>query len=133
MRFYPLFLSIGFSVLLFAACNAQSVPAQKSSLSVSEAHTWVESGALLVDVREPEEVATLTYGVKNYRNIPLSELESRVDEIPRDRPVVLACRSGNRSRKAYEWLASRGFKNIANMEGGLLAWQAEGLPVVRPR
>ncbi len=124
------FISLVFSTCLIA-CLSKPGAVHKTSVSVDEAYALTQKGALLVDVREPDEVAAIAYRVKNYRNIPLSQLESRLGEIPQDRPVVLACRSGGRSRRAYEMLTARGFRNLINMEGGLLAWEAHNLPVVR--
>ncbi len=124
------FISLVFSAGL-TACLSKPGAVQKTSVSVDEAYALTQKGVLLVDVREPDEVAAVAYRVKNYRNIPLSQLESRLGEIPQDRPVVLACRSGGRSQRAYEMLTARGFRNVINMEGGLLAWEAHNLPVVR--
>ncbi len=124
------FVSLAFSAGLIA-CLSKSGAVQKTSVSVDEAYALTQKGVLLVDVREPDEVAAVAYRVKNYRNIPLSRLESRLGEIPQDRPVILACRSGSRSQRAYEMLTARGFRNLTNMEGGLLAWEAHNLPVVR--
>ena len=63
--------------------------------------------------------------------IPMSELESRLDEIPTDKTVVLTCRSGNRSGRMHTFLQDQGFNNTINMEGGILAWEAAGLAVER--
>lgn len=63
--------------------------------------------------------------------IPMSELESRMDEIPTDKTVVLTCRSGNRSGRMHGYLEDQGFDNTINMEGGILAWEAAGLEVER--
>lgn len=63
--------------------------------------------------------------------IPLAALPDRVDEIPTDQPVVLACRSGNRSMQAHNFLQQQGFDNVHNMTGGMIAWQAAGLDIER--
>lgn len=55
--------------------------------------------------------------------IPLGSLPDRVDEIPQDKPVVLVCRSGNRSSQAYRFLTQQGFDNVHNMVGGMIAWE----------
>lgn len=60
--------------------------------------------------------------------LPLSELTARVDDLPKDRPIVAQCRSGKRSAKATDFLREQGFDAV-NMEGGILAWRDEGLPV----
>ena len=57
---------------------------------------------------------------RNAVNIPLSEIRDRLDEIPRDRPVYLSCRSSQRSYNAYVALANRGYRNIYNISGSYL-------------
>ncbi|MCS6929738.1 MAG: rhodanese-like domain-containing protein [Saprospiraceae bacterium] len=122
------------TAILAGACQTRKFSFNPGiSISVEEAYALSKKGVLLVDVREPQEVAEVTYQVKNYRNVPLSQLESRFQEIPRDRPVILACRSGNRSRKAYEVLTAKGYRNLTSIEGGLLAWEARNLPVIRKK
>ena len=83
---------------------------------------------LLLDVRTPEEFAGgyITGAV----NIPVQSLASRLSEIPRDQPIVIYCRSGNRSALAAEILADAGYSTVYDM-GGIQAWQAQGLPVTR--
>lgn len=118
--------------LLWAACHpTKPFVSPTASLTVEEAYALTQKGTLLIDVREPDEVAEVAYGVKNYRNVPLSQLANRLQDIPRDQQVILACRSGNRSRRAYDLLVAQGYQNLTNMEGGMLAWEARQLPVVR--
>ncbi|MCS7036753.1 MAG: rhodanese-like domain-containing protein [Saprospiraceae bacterium] len=130
MRFI-LFVALVNGVFWAACHSAKPFVSPTASVSVEEAYRLTQKGVLLIDVREPDEVADVAYRVKNYRNVPLSQLESRMKEIPRDQQVILACRSGNRSRRAYEQLAAQGYQNLANMEGGMLAWEARNLPVTR--
>jgi len=73
----------------------------------------------LIDVREPFEFATGS--VPHAVNIPVGDLLGRLDEIDRDRPVALLCRSGNRSRHAAGQLAAHGFTDVTNLAGGVLA------------
>ncbi len=121
-----------YGLLWAAACQSKkSFVSPKASLTVEEAYALTQKGVLLIDVREPDEVAEVAYRVKNYRNVPLSQLANRLQDIPRDQQVILACRSGNRSRRAYDMLVAQGYQNLANMEGGMLAWEARKLPVVR--
>lgn len=79
----------------------------------------------LVDVREDSEVAQGR--IPGARHIPLGQLGGRLAELDRERPVVAICRSGNRSARAAELLTAAGF-TCDNMVGGMLAWQAAGLP-----
>ena len=85
-----------------------------------------EQGAItVVDVREEWEYAE--GHIVGAQLIPLGTLRDRVDEIPTDQPVVLVCRSGNRSGQAFRFLRQQGFENVHNMAGGMLAWEAAGL------
>ena len=77
-----------------------------------------ESGAYIVDVREKGEYAA--GHLKNAVNIPLSELRGRINEIPKDRPVYLHCRSSQRSYNAIMALQQHGFSNAVNIAGSYL-------------
>jgi rhodanese-related sulfurtransferase len=87
------------------------------------------AGALLVDVREAAEVAAVGFADCEVLHIPLSELEARWAEIPRDRDVVLACAAGIRSLKATYFLMYHGYDRVSNMAHGLTRWIARGFPV----
>jgi rhodanese-related sulfurtransferase len=89
----------------------------------------IGTGALLVDVREPDEVASCAFDVPAIVNIPMTQLEERWKEIPRDRDVVMVCLSGERSLKATYFLQYQGYKQVSNMGGGLSKWVRKGFPV----
>jgi rhodanese-related sulfurtransferase len=75
----------------------------------------------LLDVREPEEVAEWAYPIGVH--VPLGELGARLDEIPRDRTIVVACAAGVRSAQAATALSDAGW-NAENLAGGAAAWVA---------
>lgn len=83
----------------------------------------------IVDVRWPNEWEAGR--IEGALHIPESQLEDRLDEIDRGRPVVAVCRSGNRSSAAAEELEAEGFQ-ADNLDGGLEAWVASGLPLTTP-
>lgn len=89
---------------------------------------WVKDGAILVDVREKEEIAQLAYDVPNIIHIPLSEFDERYTEIPMDRNVVLVCKSGGRSLRAAGFLVNHGYENVVNMQHGIDRWSQKGFP-----
>lgn len=86
-------------------------------------------GALLVDVRELPEVAQAAFDVPGVLLLPLSEIEQRFAELPRDRQLVLVCQSGERSLKATYFLMVQGYTRVAHMEGGLFKWARKGFPI----
>lgn len=86
-------------------------------------------GAVLVDLREAAEIERLAFDVENVIKMPMSELEARHAELPRDRDLVLVCAVGVRSLKATYFLMYHGFTRVANMDGGIAKWAAKGFPV----
>jgi rhodanese-related sulfurtransferase len=89
----------------------------------------IGEGALLVDVREMREVQALAFDVPDIVCIPLSELETRWSEIPKDREVVMVCQGGARSLKATYYLQYHGYIQVSNMAGGMDKWARKGFPV----
>lgn len=84
---------------------------------------------LLVDVREAGE---WTSGhVPGAKHIPLGQLAAHYQNLPRDREIMLVCQSGARSGAATKMLRQQGFDKAINVQGGMLAWQRQGLPVAR--
>ena len=93
---------------------------------------WIMRGALLVDVREVEEVNELAYDVPNIINIPLSEFEDRYQEVPIDQEVVMVCRRGIRSLRAAGFLINHGYnpEKVVNMAYGVVCWAKRGFPTI---
>ena len=81
----------------------------------------------VVDVREPEELSHGLGRIDGALLVPLGQLQARLGELPRDRPIVTVCRSGARSARAAAMLGKAGFAEVANLNGGMLRWRAEGL------
>ncbi len=100
-----------------------------SSVDVVDARRRHDAGAVLIDVREPSEWRQ--GHVARARHIPLGSLASRLAEVPRDRDVLLICRSGNRSGSAQRLLQQHGYERVFNVSGGMTAWTRAGLPVKR--
>ena len=85
--------------------------------------------SLVVDVRTPMEFAEVH--VPQAQNIPLDELKPSSLQLPKDQPLYLLCRTGQRAAKAAEKFASEGFSQAIVIEGGTLAWIEAKLPVTR--
>lgn len=94
-----------------------------------EGQRRVQQGALLVDVREQNEFDEIH--AEGAQLIALSEFEARAGELPRDRELVMICRSGARSARAGQYLLDQGYSSVVNLAGGTLAWVDAGLPSVR--
>jgi len=91
-----------------------------------------QNGALLVDVREDEERAQGM--AKGALGVPMAALQaSPAAYLPdRDAPVLLICRSGQRSKRVAASLLEQGYTNVHSVAGGTLRWQEKGLPMVIP-
>lgn len=86
---------------------------------------------LVVDVREPHEFEAVR--IDGARLAPLGSVVTELGDVDKDREIVLVCRTDNRSGKAQKLLAARGYTRLQNMEGGMVAWQKRGFPVVKGR
>ncbi|HYF57710.1 MAG TPA: rhodanese-like domain-containing protein [Burkholderiaceae bacterium] len=96
-------------------------------LSAPELAAWLADPAreapLLLDVREPWEVATCA--LAGAVVVPMREIPARLDEIDPARPTVVYCHHGIRSRQVAHFLSSRGFDDVWNLSGGIDAWARE--------
>lgn len=93
---------------------------------------WVSehlADVLLLDVRQHGETDERLGHIAGARVLPLDELRARLDEVPRERPVVTVCHAGTRSGQATVLLKQGGFTRVANLRGGMLLWHQLGLPV----
>lgn len=119
---------IGMVVVVLAALAVYRITyTRPAEISVSEAHRKYARGAFMLDVREPEEWDE--YHIPGATLIPLGELSTRMDELPRDQEIVVVCRTGNRSLEARTILTTAGFSRVSSMNGGLVAWRMAGYPV----
>ena len=123
-----IFILTSIATLFMVSCNNANFKSPKETFTPIEVAEMLKGNVLMVDVRNANEVAQQAYDVKNIINIPLDNLETNMNKIPKDKQVILVCQSGNRSGKAYEQLKKEGFTNIANMQGGMKAWIEAGLP-----
>ena len=95
-----------------------------------EAWKLTQQGTLLVDVRETDEVSQKRYDTSRYLLLALSTLPENFSLIPANEKVFIGCRSGVRSQTAIDFLLSQGYTHLANLEGGILAWEEAGLPII---
>jgi rhodanese-related sulfurtransferase len=97
------------------------------ALDVEQARQRLDDGAVLLDVREPQEWNA--GHVEGSAWVPMGELASRQGELPDDRLLVVACHSGGRSARVTQALVAAGY-DAANLVGGLEAWATAGYPLV---
>jgi rhodanese-related sulfurtransferase len=96
-------------------------------INAEQAYQKYQAGAFLLDVRTQKEWNE--YHAPNTTLIPLDQLQARMSEIPRDKEIVVICRSGSRSQEGRDLLLSGGFTQVTSMAGGLQEWSALGYPI----
>lgn len=122
------------SVFAAAAFRPEAVAAEDempltlpAEVTVEEAAQLREEGAFILDVREPVEWEA--GHIPDATLIPLGEVPDRLAEIPQDQPVVVVCRSGNRSAQATQFLRQSGYGLVTSMGGGMNQWAAANFDI----
>lgn len=113
---------------LLAMFRLKGKPAQH--VSAKDAKALQEKGAVILDVREAFEWNRAH--IEGAQNVPLSDIEAKAAELPKDRVIVVHCAMGSRSAKAAGHLASQGF-DVRDMSGGFGEWRDAGLPVKKAK
>lgn len=125
-------LVLGTAALL-PACSDTPADADALRVSLEEGRQLFESKqALVFDIREPKEHAT---GVASGAVLlPMSQLNQRLNEIPKDpaQPVLLICNTQNRSAKVAQSMKEAGWTNVRYVQGGMSTWAKNGWPMVKP-
>ena len=137
------FLSLMIFVILalaLTACTASPTapaPAPTSQVEVTQLGPNVDvatvngllgrDDVVILDVREQSEYDA--GHIPGVTLIPLNDVPNRLNDIPKDKPVIVTCRSGNRSGQAADFLRQQGYTNVHNMTGGINAWQQAGYAV----
>lgn len=128
-------------VTLVGACSSQPVapPVQGPAVELSQLPDEIDvttaatlqqnADVLMLDVREDWEYAE--GHIPAITHIPMDQIPGRLSEIPKDRTVIVTCRSGNRSGQVTEFLRQNGYDQVHNMQGGIQAWQQAGFEVER--
>lgn len=95
---------------------------------VATAAQLARAGTLLIDVREPHELAICQ--IPGSLHIPIREIPGRMGEIPTDRQVLILCHHGGRSARVTQFLRSAGWDNVTNVAGGIDAWSRQVDPTL---
>jgi rhodanese-related sulfurtransferase len=83
----------------------------------------------VIDVREPQEFDGALGRIAGARLIPLGSLLNNTQQLSKEKPIVVVCRSGARSAQATVLLRNAGYTKVANLAGGMLRWRGQRLPV----
>jgi len=117
-----------FATLVSAgALAADPVLVPVSQEALLERQQKGDESTYVLDVRSPEEYAS--GHVPGAVNIPYDQVASRIAEVPKDKDVVLYCKSGRRAGIAAEVLAGQGYERLQHLEGDIVAWVDKGRPV----
>jgi rhodanese-related sulfurtransferase len=118
-------------VILLGLGAAISQAASAKNITSTQARDLLarDKKVVLVDVRTPEEYRQAR--LRGALLIPMGELERRMKELPRDRPLLIYCSVGARSLSAASFLAERGFQPVYQMSDGLVGWYKNGFPIER--
>ena len=136
----PLTALVAVAAIGLAACSSADATTDTAASAEADAGIRVAAPAeaqeilaagdvVLLDVRTPAEFADgrLAGAVNIDQTAP--DFRDRLEELPRDEPYVIYCRSGNRSAQARAVMEELGFTDVVDIDGGILAWAAAGLPI----
>jgi phage shock protein E len=128
-RTLALGLVAAFAVSFAVSANDGLAPlSQEAYLALPQSG---DKAPFVLDVRAPEEF--VTGHLPGAVNIPYDQVAARLAEVPKDKDVVLYCRSGRRAAMAAEVLAANGYSRLKHLEGDMPAWIAQGRPVETPK
>lgn len=121
MKFLSLtVLAILIGIGVFSLFNQSSNNVEEITTTELKEQMKTDQTAVYIDVREVDEFED--GHVEGMKNMPLSSFTETYSELPKDKEIVIMCRSGNRSMQAAEYLVQQGYKNVINVSGGMLAW-----------
>jgi len=123
---------VGIALLSGGALLMPALQRRGEKVTQLQATQLINQGkALILDVRETAEFAA--GHIRDSKHIPLSELKQKVAELEKfkSKSVIVLCQNGIRSSSATGVLKKAGFNEVFSLQGGLTAWQAQGLPVVK--
>lgn len=134
-KFRTIILSIVI-LTIFSGCVSDTKPAEKTQytdISVQEGKGMIDRGEVFIlDVRTQEEYASGHINGSTLlavQDIPEQELTEKTKEIPKDRKILVYCKSGRRSAQASGMLVRNGFAEVYNMQGGITEWMNAGYEV----
>ena len=121
-RIFPAMLLLALAATVASAGVAKDITSTEAKTIMDK-----KKNAYLLDVRTPDE-RRQGY-IANSVLIPIDMVGKRLAEIPKDRPVIVYCAVGSRSRSVAQALANRGYPEVYNMRDGIYGWYRNGLPI----
>ncbi len=121
-----------FRFVLLLVCfvgTAHASPSQNIMSGEAKAMLAKDKRVFLLDVRSVDEFRQAR--LLGATLIPISEIERRYFEVPRDRPVVIYCAVGSRSGLVADFLEKKGYRQVYNMKDGIVGWYRSGYPLER--
>lgn len=122
-------IGLGFTAVVIIIAVILLIPkiSGNAHISVDQAYQKYQQRSFFLDVRSQEEWDQVH--IANSILIPLDELPNKINELPKDRDIVVVCLSGHRSEEGVTILRNAGFSRATCMTGGLTAWKAAGYPL----
>lgn len=108
-----------------AGMAGMEIPLEVDVATAARLH---REGALLLDVREPVEVATCA--IPGSRHVPMRQIPEALPDLPRDRLILVQCHHGGRSLRVTQFLRANGFTQVSNVAGGIDAWSQQIDPTI---
>jgi rhodanese-related sulfurtransferase len=99
------------------------------NLTPKESYELCKKGAIIVDVRESYMNNFKMFNVGKVLYLPYSELSKSYKDLPIDKPLIFADAVGLKSRESVLFMETHGYENVANMVGGIVDWERDGLPI----
>ena len=99
------------------------------NLTPAESYALCKTGAIIVDVRESYMNSFKMLHVEKVIYLPYSELGKCYHDLPKDQPLIFADAVGLKSREGVLFMNAHGYENVANMAGGIVDWERDGLPL----
>jgi len=118
-------LLVGF--ILFIIIKNVIINGIKSESPIQIMNYLYNPGYMFIDVRDKDEF--FAGHIPKSVNIPFSQISSLLKQIPNDKQLIIASKSSKRSKKAISFLKDKGYDQLINLKGGLLAWQQAGYPL----
>ena len=132
IRNYHLFIALTVVLGLILWTEAKRITRGYKEITPAEAVTLInQEEALVLDVREADEHGQGS--IIHAKHVALSTLQQKADSLSqnKDRPILVFCKTGNRSSRACRILAGRHYTRVFGLKGGITAWTSDQLPVVK--